>query len=80
MINIISFILVSSQLVPCKCGRSVRLFSLFKLQNKSNKCLRWLLLGGYTNVEGGPHTRPLDTGHLLTLDQEGEGMMLVVTM
>ena len=36
--------------------------------------LRWLLLGGYTNVEGGSHTRPLDTVDLLTLDQEGEFM------
>ena len=36
--------------------------------------LRWLLLGGYSNVEGGSHTRPLDTVDLLTLDQEGEFM------
>ena len=30
------------------------------------------MLGGYTNVEGGPDTRPLDTVELVTLDQEGE--------
>ena len=30
------------------------------------------MLGGYTNVEGGPDTRPLDTVDMVTLDQEGE--------
>ena len=30
------------------------------------------MLGGYTNVEGGPDTRPLDTVELVTLDQEGK--------
>lgn len=33
---------------------------------------RWLMLGGYTNVEGGHNTRPLDTVELVTLDQEGK--------
>ena len=37
---------------------------------------RWLMLGGYTNVEGGPDTRPLDTVDLVTLDQEGECLEL----
>ena len=37
MIKLISFILISSQLFPCECGRSLRLFSLYlQLQNFKN--------------------------------------------
>ena len=33
---------------------------------------RWIIFGGYVNVEGGPDTKPLDSVELLTLDNEGE--------
>ena len=36
------------------------------------QCKRWMIFGGYVNVEGGPDTKPLDSVELFTLDNEGE--------
>ena len=36
------------------------------------QCRRWMIFGGYVNVEGGPDTKPLDSVELFTLDNEGE--------
>ena len=63
------FILLVSFLGLCQAARSY-INSMVLL--KRSIVFRWLMLGGYTNVEGGPDTRPLDTVELVTLDQEGE--------
>ena len=39
---------------------------------EGGNCGRWLMFGGYQDVEGGPDTTPLDSVELVTLDQESE--------
>ena len=39
---------------------------------EGGNCGRWLMFGGYQDVEGGPDTTPLDSVELVTLDQESK--------